>query len=626
MKTFAIALVVLVLAPLMAVGQVFTITPTQPSNGQSVTLAYDAAAKDATLKGKSGLKGEAMLVSEADPAQLVEFPLTKSGSKWVGSFTLNDERALLILFRVVAGQEQDNGDGNSPCVLVGGKDGKPLRGANLQLGLFLSGSSDSRFKHAKDFAAARSAFSKEKALYPDYWRVYPAEWNTMMRENRTDENKAAIKTALDEYYNRFKGNEEAIAPVLNWFTMTGQPERGVEISKAAIAANPKGPIAEADRRGALYSERDPAKVADLIEKFLADFPQKEATKNQLAVYQVSALVRAKQIDKALALLEKRPNANLYNSIAWDWVEKGENLDQAVKIAKLGVDAAVNPNPQEKPSSISEQDWKDANQNAAGQVYDTYGFGLFKVGKLPESMAAFEQAYTLTKGEEPEITERYLMACNANGKFDKTLEVGKSAVENGKTTEKLIGYYKEAYIKVKGSAKGFDAALASAKVVGAKQLKEKTLKSRINKPAIPFALKDLSGKTVSLESLKGKVVVVDFWATWCGPCKMSFPTLQKVYDHYSKNPAVKILALDTWERVAGKEREDLVKKFIADNKYTYTVLFDEGFVEKYGVDGIPTKFVIDKKGNLAFKAVGFEGADAMYQELTGQIDILLAEKP
>ena len=106
--------------------------------------------------------------------------------------------------------------------------------------------------------------------------------------------------------------------------------------------------------------------------------------------------------------------------------------------------------------------------------------------------------------------------------------------------------------------------------------------------------------------------------------MSFPTLQKVHDRYRSDPSVVILAFDTWERVAGKEREELVKKFIAENKYTFRVVYDEGMVEKYGVEGIPTKFVIDKRGNLAFKSIGFNGADEMYNELTAQLDLLLGE--
>jgi thiol-disulfide isomerase/thioredoxin len=120
------------------------------------------------------------------------------------------------------------------------------------------------------------------------------------------------------------------------------------------------------------------------------------------------------------------------------------------------------------------------------------------------------------------------------------------------------------------------------------------------------------------------VVLDFWATWCGPCKYSFPYLQKVYDKYKGNDRVMILTMDTWENVTGKERESLVKKFIDDNKYTLPVLFDEGFVEKYGVEGIPTKFVIDRKGIIQFKKIGAEGEE-MLKNLSAQIDLLLSEE-
>jgi len=186
-------------------------------------------------------------------------------------------------------------------------------------------------------------------------------------------------------------------------------------------------------------------------------------------------------------------------------------------------------------------------------------------------------------------------------------------------------YKTAYVKVNGSEKGFEDALAEARGKAREEMKNELLKQRINKPEIDFALKGLDGKTVKLSDLKGKVVVLDFWATWCGPCKVSFPALQKIYDKYKNNPNIVILALNTWERVSGVEREDVVKKFIEENKYTFPVLYDEGFVEKYGVEGIPTKFVIDKKGMIQFKSVGFYSDQKMTEEMELWFEILLDDK-
>jgi hypothetical protein len=104
--------------------------------------------------------------------------------------------------------------------------------------------------------------------------------------------------------------------------------------------------------------------------------------------------------------------------------------------------------------------------------------------------------------------------------------------------------------------------------------------------------------------------------------MSFPYLQKVYDKYRTDPRVAIFAINTWEREKGTEREATVRKFLTENKYTFPVLYDDTSVEKYGVEGIPTKFMIDQKGVIRFKSVGFDSGDKMLAEIDTQLAVML----
>lgn len=121
----------------------------------------------------------------------------------------------------------------------------------------------------------------------------------------------------------------------------------------------------------------------------------------------------------------------------------------------------------------------------------------------------------------------------------------------------------------------------------------------------FALKDISGKKVSLSGYRGKVVLLNFWATWCGSCKAEMPSLNNLYlELGSKGLAVLAVTIDT--------SEDTVRSFVADRKLAFTVLMDkekEVYFDSYAVMGLPTTFLIDKKGNIVEKIIGEREWDA-----------------
>jgi thiol-disulfide isomerase/thioredoxin len=604
-----------------------TFKPEKPKIGENINITYDPSSKDAILQDAKEITAEVLTILESENPILNEIKMEKQGKLWNCSFKVTNEKIRMLLFRFVSGEKTDDNGENSWDIMIYGKDNKPLENAHFFKYQLLNYGSYADYKCKKDKDAAKAELLKEKELYPNNINVSSTIWNTNLRENPGQETKDQIAKELSKLLEFYKNDESKVASLLRWFDQIDQKEKSAEIIKEGTDKNPKGKIAQYGRTIEIGKEKDFAKKAELYEKFINDFTdlteqEKDNYKGTIIYY----YTQAKDYDKTAKLLEsiQLKDGNSYNSLAWPLIEKGEQLEKAVEWARKGIELIKNPDPKLKPSYLSTKSWKKNLDYGLGMIMDTYAFGLFKLGKIEEAEKAYGEAYTLDKGNSEEINERYIECLIKNGKEETAMQVASECLNKNKTTEKLIEFYRTAYTKVKGSDKGFDEMLGKARDKAKNELKEKLLKELINKPAIDFNLKSLDGKYVKLSDLKGKVIVLDFWATWCGPCKASFPTLQKMYEKYKDNPNIAILALDTWENEKGEEREKNVKKFIDENKYTFPVLFDENFVTKYGVEGIPTKFIIDHEGNIQFKSVGFLGEQKMINEMELQFEILLSD--
>lgn len=136
------------------------------------------------------------------------------------------------------------------------------------------------------------------------------------------------------------------------------------------------------------------------------------------------------------------------------------------------------------------------------------------------------------------------------------------------------------------------------------------------PAPDWKLKDLDGREVSSDQFKGKVVVVDFWATWCGPCRVEIPGYVALQKKYGDRLAIVGMSVDRGPEV--------VKKFVAANNVDYQIVMaDDEVVQAFGgeegINAIPTTFIIDRSGKIRDRKLGAEHTDEFEKRLVQYLE-------
>lgn len=624
------------------IAQNFTYTPSKPKAGEKVVFTYNP--KGSVLPGKTSPQFALYHFNFLDNKNgVIELTTTLQKNKtYTGHFVV-PQTAKQLAFLVKEDAFIDNNKKNGFLISVCDEKGNPVVGAGHALTNVYDGIGDYYLGIEPNTNKALELMNKEWNDFPQsHYQLYKQYLNINYRANKKEAGPI-VESLVTEILNNPAAVEDDYMTLSSYASGVKLTALSDQISVKMKTKYPDGAWKFNTEMRALNSITDLDKRTETIDALIAKYPAK--TVNQKAeynrLYQSIAQIYANgkspiQMDKLLqysAKLTPASRASLFNNIAWGWAYTKDTMySQAEQLSKKTIDWAKRElsNPAEiKPDFFTNAMWDENRKSTYAMYTDTYAYILFKLKNYPTALVYAKDGCIINKWANSEYNDRYASIAEKVLSSSAIISDLSPLVEKNAAGSKTKEVLKNALIKELGSASAAIEKLNILANAGAIKAKEALVKKIIDEPSVDFKLKNLDGQDVQLASLRGKVVVIDFWATWCGPCIASFPGMQKALDKYKNDPNVAFLFVDTWENQDTMEkRTKEVSDFISKNKYSFNVLYDEKdsseaykVVTAYKVDGIPTKFIIGKDGKIKFKSVGGDSnADKLVAELSAMIEM------
>ena len=612
----------------------FCFAPQQPQVGQTVSFTYSPQttplATDSTLEARSiryGAPDKMTTISRPYTVTLV-----RQGNDYVGEIYIatKDVRGAMLYFR--NSRQPRRTDANKGQFYV-----IPVFDSPSQLTPHATGGQASVFTRTgftseagtrPDPAWVTTLYEREILQNPDLRPAYWADLIAAQIKQRKPGYGPKAKAAIESYLtSRPTPTPTELADAARLYESMGDMAKVNALRERRKQAEPDGSMMQKDRALAVRTEPNWSRQKVAYETFRKEFPNSSHLP-ALTVMMTDGYYKNNDIPGMVAFVTQQPDAYvdpmMLSSIVFLMADDRRSLPEAEQVIKRAL-AVLKTQP--KPGDVAGS-WDAEKQNRHRQLMNTLAHVLEQQGRYAEAYTAYQDVINPNEVEnsDPRTTERYFQAALRTNHATDAQPFVEAAIQEDRATKATKAALRDWYAKQPGNTPAKASAYLADLEADVKADQRDELRQKlINEPAPAFALTDLQGRTISSSAFKGKVIVLDFWATWCGPCIASFPAMKRAKDQYLSDPNVRFLFVST--REGGPLQR--VHNFMAKNpSYDFVVPLDtqQKVANAYKVKGIPTKIIIGPDGRVRYRAIGYTGnPDATVDELTTIVDMLKAEK-
>lgn len=597
--------------------------PQNPISGKEVKIVYEGAlAKlDSKLSCVLYYSNLYNIYEKVIPSQFYD-------NKLIGTFTLPDSVAYFSC-KISNRKQIDNNSGKGYGFNVFEND-KPKKNTFLAEGYF-SYLNKYYFGLDPDYEKSLKIIEKEIYFFPESEnRVTP--YYLEIKSKIPSHKIEAIDLAMRKFNDILKtgiGDQFTI----RYANIIGNGNIIITDSLKAIALNrfPKGLVA-INKRIALankFSLTNPDSTIKVYYETINQFPKITLNQEKFLTLEIlTSLMIKNDTTNFNLILKKISDKDIYKlfnySIASKFNEIANTFIYLKDFSKARIFSEI---------SIQNHLLNDSLSGSFGNSLDTFAEILFKTGQTKKAIFFQKKAMPLIQYLNTSKNQNYVEYLIADNQYTQVKAVAETFISENLSTKIIDSCYILACnILIKNSNESdFKKLKETAKFEFEKELKMKL----INIKAPYFSLKDLSGKEFKLSDLNGKIVILDFWATWCSPCIKSFPAMKKVISEFEGKNII-FLFIDTLENEnnSTKRQNDInikIQQVLKNQDVSdFIVLKDEiknnfySTTSNYNVSAIPSKFVIDKKGNIRYTSVGFSSDENLIKEISSVIRILNLE--